>query len=289
MTPRVTVGLPFFDEERHLGEAIRSVLAQSFTDFELLLVDDGSRDASLQIARSFPDPRLRVLSDGERRHLPARLNEIVRLARAPLVARMDADDVIHPERLARQVALLEARPSCDVVGTWAVLADGDGRPFGVIETAAPPQTPRHVLINGAFAHATVVGRRAWFLANPYDEALTRAEDRDLWCRTATNSYFALLPECLYVVRVDVDKRSFLSSYLEGQRQNRLILGTYGPSMVGRLETARLFALTHAKSLVMKAFVRGGFGERLVRRRGRPATAGELAMAREAFAAIAQRP
>ena len=67
--PLVTVGLPFFDEQRHLGDAIRSVLAQSVTDFELLLVDDGSRDDSLAIARSFTDSRIRVIADGKRRHL----------------------------------------------------------------------------------------------------------------------------------------------------------------------------------------------------------------------------
>ena len=285
----VTVGLPFFDEERHLGDAIRSVLAQTFTDFELLLVDDGSRDGSLAIARSFRDPRISVISDGRRAHLPARLNEIVRRARSPYVARMDADDVIHPTRLERQLAVLTQQPPCDVVGTWAVLVDGDDRPFGVIETAAPPRTARGALLHGLFAHATVVGRREWFAENPYDESLTRAEDRDLWCRTATTGRFALLPECLYVVRMDVDKRSFLASYRDGQRQNRLIFRKYGPSTVGRLQTARLIALAHAKTLVMRGLIGAGFADRLVRRRGRPPTHDELVMAREALAAAAQRP
>jgi glycosyltransferase involved in cell wall biosynthesis len=287
--PLVTVGLPFFDEQAHLGDAIQSVLRQSFTDFELLLVDDGSRDDSLAVARSFRDPRIQVIADGERRHLPARLNEIVRRARGKYVARMDADDVMHPTKLTRQLSVLDARPSCDVVGTWAALADGEGRPFAVIESAMPPLEPRSVLLRGAFAHPTVIGRRSWFLANAYDEALTRAEDRDLWCRTASTGHFALLPECLYVFRVDVDKRSFLSSYVEGQRQNRLIFEKYGPALVGRLETSRLIALTYAKTVVMKGLMRAGVAERLIRRRGRPPTAGELALAREALAVAAQRP
>jgi glycosyltransferase involved in cell wall biosynthesis len=287
--PRVTVGLPFFDEQLHLGDAIQSVLAQSIQDLELLLVDDGSRDDSLAVARSFRDPRIRILADGERRHLPSRLNQIVRAARAPYIARLDADDVMHPTRLARQLAFIESRPGCDLVGTWAALADGLGRPFAVIESIAHPASPRDVLVRGAFAHPTVLGPRSWFLANPYDEMLTRAEDRDLWCRTAATAQFALMPECLYVFRVDVEKRSFLASYLEAQRQNRLIFTKYGPSMVGPLATARLIALTHAKSLVMKGLMRAGLAERLVRRRGRPPTASELALAHEALAtAAAQR-
>jgi glycosyltransferase involved in cell wall biosynthesis len=287
--PLVTVGLPFFDEQKHLGDAIESVLRQSFTDYELLLVDDGSRDASLAVARSFRDSRIQVIADGERRHLPARLNEIVRRARGTYVARMDADDVMHPTKLARQLAVLETQPSCDVIGTWAALADGEGRPFAVIESATPPLHPRSVLLHGAFAHPTVIGRRAWFLANAYDEALTRAEDRDLWCRTAATGRFALLPECLYVFRVDVDKRSFLSSYVEGQRQNRLILDKYGPALVGRLETSRRIALTYAKTVIMRGLMRAGMADRLIRRRGRPPTEEELALAREALSVAAQRP
>ena len=287
--PRVTVGLPFFDEQRHLGDAIRSVLAQSFADFELLLVDDGSRDDSLAVARSFRDPRITVFADGERRHLAARLNEIVRRARAPYIARMDADDVIHPTRLARQVAVLDADPAIDLVGTWAALADGAGRPFAAIESPPLPLTPRSVMLHGGFAHPTVLGKRTWFVANPYDEALTRAEDRDLWCRTAATGRFATVPHCLYVFRVDVSKRSFLASYLEGQRQNRSLFWKYGPTIVGRPATTRLIALAYAKSAAMRALTCAGLTERLVRRRGRPLREGELTLANEAIAAGAQRP
>ena len=279
--PLVTVGLPFFDEAQYLGEAIRSVLAQSITDFELILVDDGSRDDSLAIARSFADPRIRVLGDGERRHLPARLNEIVREARAPFVARMDADDVMHPTRLARQLAAIEAEPKCDAVGSWAALVDREGHPFGVVENGRIPPSRKSVLVHGVVPHATLFARRAWFVDNPYNASLTRAEDRDLWCRTL-GSQFAVVPECLYVIRVDVSKESFLASYLESQRQNRLIYAEYGPRFVGRLETLRLVAVAEAKSVVMRLAFDAGLGERLVRRRGRPPTPYEARLAREAL-------
>lgn len=281
--PLVTVGLPFFDEAEHLAEAIRSVLAQTVTDFELLLVDDGSRDDSLAIARSFDDPRIRVHADGHRRHLPARLNEIVALARAPLVARVDADDVMHPTRLARQLAVLEADSSCDAVGTWATLVDRDRRPFAVVESASLPPSRESALVNGIVSHASVVARRAWFAANAYDESLTRAEDRDLWCRTI-ESRFAVVRECLYVIRVDVSKKSFLASYVESQRQNGLIFAKYGPEFVGRAQTVRLIAQARAKALVMRMLFRAGLGSHLVRRRGRTPTAHEIELACEALAA-----
>jgi glycosyltransferase involved in cell wall biosynthesis len=286
--PLVTVGLPFFNEAAHLEEAIRSVLVQTTTDFELLLVDDGSTDGSVAIARSFSDPRITFITDGRRRGLPARLNEIVARARAPLVARMDADDVMHPTRLSREMAVLATEPSCDVVGTWAVLVDGADHPFGVVEGAPNPPTRATALLQGVLPHATVVCRRSWLLANPYDETLTRAEDRDLWCRTVTTTRFAVIPECLYVIRVDVDKPTFLASYVEGQRQNRQIFARYGPAFVGRLETARLIATARAKSICMRVFVGVGLEGRLVARRGRAPRHHEVALAREALAAASQR-
>lgn len=286
----VTVGLPFFDEERHLGTAIRSVLAQTVTDLELILVDDGSRDRSLEVARSFRDPRITVVSDGERRHLPARLNEIVRRSTAPFVARLDADDLMHPTRLARQLALFEQQPSYDVIGTWAVLIDAAEEPFAAVETGALPPTARDALVRGVLPHATVVGRRVWFAAHPYDEALTRAEDRDLWCRTVATARFGAVPECLYVIRVDTEKPSFLASYLDSQRQNRVIFARYGPAAVGKLATARLEISAHVKAFAMNSLMRGGLAERLVRRRGRSPSPREKALAREALsAAAAQRP
>ncbi len=285
---RITVGLPFFDEARTLGSAIRSVLAQSVSDFELMLIDDGSRDDSLAIARSFSDPRITLIADGERRYLPARLNEIVRRARTPLVARFDADDMMHPSRLALQLAVLDADASCDAVGTWAILVDAETHPFAVVESGPLPATRRSALLQGVVPHATLLGRRAWFLANPYDETLTRAEDRDLWCRTFA-SRIEVVAEPLYVIRVDVTKRSFLSSYVEAQRQNRVVAKKYGPAFVGRLETTRLVAAASMKSCLMRALFTAGLSQRLVLRRGRPPTAHECTLAREAIAACAQRP
>jgi glycosyltransferase involved in cell wall biosynthesis len=280
----VTVGIPFNDEERHLAGAIRSVLRQTYPNLELLLIDDGSRDASLAIARSFRDERIRVVSDGRRRFLPARLNEIVALARGDLVARMDADDVSHPDRLRRQIdALDEAGAGHDAVGSWAGLVDEEERVFAIVEAARDP-SPAVALERGLIPHATLIARRPWLLANAYDEALTRAEDRDFWCRAVRTTKVAVVPEPLYAVRVAPRHPTFLPDYLESQRQNRILYQRYGRSSLGWARASRAWASSLAKSAVMQAATRIGLADRVVHRRGRPPTESERRMVEEALSA-----
>lgn len=280
--PRLTVAIPFFDEEQLLASAIRSILRQTFTDFELLLVDDGSRDRSLEIARSFGDPRIRVVSDGRRRHLPARLNEIANAARGQLVARMDADDVSHPDRLRRQVAVMTADGACDVVGTWVGIVVGH-RPFTVGE-ANVPATPASALERGIIPHASMMARREWFLANPYDERLTRTDDRELWFRTASTTRFRVVDEPLYVVRHSPGDPRFVPNYIEGMRQYRSLLRRDGPATLGVARSLRLRLTSHAKVLAVRGVSALGSEEWLVARRGRPATPGERALIEQALAA-----
>ncbi|MBX3233258.1 MAG: glycosyltransferase family 2 protein [Labilithrix sp.] len=282
--PLLSVGIPFLDEERLLAAAIRSVLAQTMSDFELLVIDDGSTDRSLEIARGFADPRIIVRSDGRRRHLATRLNEVTRHARGRYVARMDADDVAHPRRFEEQLRLLERDPACDAVGTWAGMIDEHAEPLAIIEASEHGLTPRRVLEHGVMPHPTLLARREWFLAHPYDETLTRTEDRELWCRTAARTRFAIVPSPLYVLRVRPTEPSFVSDYVETQRQNCVLFRRYGPQMIGRTGTARAWLSAHGKSLVTRAAVALGAGDRLVRRRGRAPTAPERALIDEAVAA-----
>lgn len=271
--PRLTVGLPFHNEERYLAAAIASVLRQSERDFELILVDDGSTDRSLEIARSFDDPRIVLVSDGRRRHLAARLNEITRRARGELVARMDGDDIAHPERFAREQAVLSSSDEISVVGTWVGLIDENDRMFGVAE-APLPATPATALERGILPHATIIARRSWMLANPYEESFSRVEDRELWSRTVSTTRFAVVPEPLYLVRVHPRSDDFLADYLESQRQNRILFRLYGPETYGWSRTSRALAISHLKGLVMRAAAATGADTRLVRRRGRPPTSHE---------------
>jgi glycosyltransferase involved in cell wall biosynthesis len=282
--PLVTVAIPFFDEEPYLATAVRSILNQTMGDFELLLVDDGSRDRSLEIARSFRDRRVAVISDGAHRGLAARLNEVTRRARGELVARMDADDVSHPTRLAREVDILRSS-RCDAVGTWAGLFSDDDDGFAVVESTPLPPTPASALEGGILCHATMLARKPWLQANPYDESLLRAEDRDLWCRTATSS-FAVVEEPLYAIRVNAEASDFAAEYAYASRLNRELFLRYGPRSVGLVRTARAWLVSVAKTAMVRAAVGVGRAEQIVRRRGRAPTVSELEMVRETLRSAA---
>ena len=119
----VTIGLPFYNAEKYLALAIESVLQQTYTNWELLLLDDGSTDNSLSIAQSYAqkDSRIKVISDGKNKNLATRLNELPSLAQGLYLARMDADDIMHSARIERQLSVLKAHPEIDVLGTNAYI------------------------------------------------------------------------------------------------------------------------------------------------------------------------
>src|ERR1039457_6380295 len=140
-TPLVSIAMPFYNAERTIGASIRSMLLQTYPNWELLLCDDGSTDASRELARAFHDPRIVVCGDQRRLQLGARLNECIERARGEYVARMDADDIAYPRRLEKQLRFLADHPEVDLTGGWAVLFADAGAPVG---KAADPAA--HVLV-----------------------------------------------------------------------------------------------------------------------------------------------
>ncbi len=203
MTPLLTVGLPFRNAETTLDAAIRSVVAQTQVDWELILLDDGSTDGSRAVAETWlNDPRIRLVADDAHRGLATRLNQITQAANGQYLARMDADDEMCPDRLMKQVQFLAENPTVDVMGSWAYLADETGRITGVRKVAAHAK-PIRLALFGYFIHPTVMGRTGWFRTNPYDEHAGWVADYELWLRTYTTSRFAVLPEPLLVYRVPV--------------------------------------------------------------------------------------
>ncbi len=203
--PRVSVLLPVRDGAAHLSEAIECVLADRFGDFELLVIDDGSRDASPEIALAFAarDARVAVLRQPAQ-GLVAALNAGLSLARGEYVARMDADDRSRPERLTRQIAYLDAHPECAAVGCAYLEIDEQGWP---ICERKPPETHaaiEAVLLSGlagVLPHAACVFRRSALeqLGTAYRDC-PEAEDLDLYLRLAERGRLANLPELLFEVR-----------------------------------------------------------------------------------------
>jgi glycosyltransferase involved in cell wall biosynthesis len=198
----VSVVLPVRDGERFVREAVESVLAQTYADLELIVVDDGSTDATPEILLGFRDERLRVLQQ-DPAGLVAALRRGFAEARAPLVARMDADDVSEPTRLERQVELLERRPRAGMVATWTAVIDEEGRELRrEVLPPAPEDLARRLLLRNPFQHGSVVVRRdALEAAGGYRDDYGANEDYDLWRRLARSWELACVPEVLYRYRV----------------------------------------------------------------------------------------
>lgn len=193
---KVTVAIPFFNAERYLAYAVKSVLNQTLADWELLLIDDGSTDGSTEIARSFcSDPRVRVISDGKNRGLVARLNESVALANGEFYARMDADDIMHPRRLEREFEFLVRHNEIDVIGSgyYSIDAENNIMYLRRVEPELNRLYPR-------FLHPSAMARTEWFRQNPYRAEWERMEDFELWMRTGATSRIYSLQEPLMFYR-----------------------------------------------------------------------------------------
>ena len=200
--PAVSVLMGVWNGAPHVREAIVSVLSQTTADLELIVVDDDSTDATPGILASFRDPRLQVVWRA-RGGLTSALTAALRLSRAPLVARLDADDVALPERLERQLAFLSAHPEVGLVGTAAREVDASGREVTIVRPPADDAGIRRALIRrNPFVHSSVVMRRAAVeQAGGYDEAFPVAQDYDLWMRMSRVTRMANLPELLVVRRL----------------------------------------------------------------------------------------
>ena len=259
--------MPFYNAQATLAAAVRSILEQSFSNFELLLCNDGSTDQGLQVAEalSFADPRVLVWSHSRRAGLAARLNECVEGARGEYFARMDADDISYPGRIRKQVRFLEEHREADLVGTHMLVFRGEGEAVGKI---AGPTTheaiARRPHLGVKVWHATWCGRIGWFRRNRYDERCRLAQDQELLYRAHRTSRYAAIPELLYangVPRLELRKMlryrwlwmRYMSWHLRGLR--------------GFATGARVAALLGAKACVDAFAVTSGLDYKILRHRG----------------------
>lgn len=185
---QISVVMPVYNEERFLGEAIESVLAQTYKDFELIILNDGSKDRTLEIAQSYAqrDPRIRVESHTNI-GLALTNNRGLALARNEWVARMDGDDLLMPNRLESNVAFLKEHPECDVVAGWCKHIDEDGRIIGKGET---PMTTHEAVrklyeaneLIGLNSCTTLFRKSAVLAIGGYRPQFSVTEDADMWTR-----------------------------------------------------------------------------------------------------------
>lgn len=201
--PLVTVAMPVYNAGKYLRLAVLSIVRQTFTNWELLIIDDGSTDNAVQNIMDINDARIRIIQDGDNRGLAARLNEAADLARGRYFARMDQDDVSYPERFARQIAVLQNHPELDLVATRAITIDENDQAIGLFPCAISHEEICARPWRGFyFPHPTWMGKIEWFLKYRYTvPGPFLCEDQELLLRSYRDSRLGTLNELLFAYRI----------------------------------------------------------------------------------------
>jgi glycosyltransferase involved in cell wall biosynthesis len=202
--------MPVYNALPYLGQAVQSVFAQTISDWELIVVDDASTDGSREYLERIADPRVRLFCNTRNMRHSYTCNYGTSMARGTYVAKMDADDMMLPSRIAEQLAMLEGNPDLDVVGCGVFRMRNDG---SIVVVRRPPSghgsiarffTGPMSLVHGPNFQITdgaIVGRTQWFCQWRYDTGIPYAQDFDLMCRSRHSSRFGNVSEPLYIYRV----------------------------------------------------------------------------------------
>ncbi len=221
--PRIAVVLPVFNGERYITEAVESVLRQTFTDYELIVVNDGSTDRTAELLARFSDPRMRVVSFPDNRGLVSALNTGIAESRAELIARMDADDICLPQRFQMQVKFLDEHPEVGICGTWT-------RGFGTENSRMePPADPAGVAARIFFGwtidHPSVMMRRSVLDRHGlrYRDEFRHVEDFDLFTRAAEITQVANVAVCLLLTRAHAEEISVVHRQEQVSTERRIMV------------------------------------------------------------------
>jgi glycosyltransferase involved in cell wall biosynthesis len=192
----ISVVIPAYNAERTIRETVKSVLDQSFADFELLVIDDGSTDGTLSVLEGFTDKRLQVHSFSNA-GLSASRNRGTALARGQFVAFLDADDLWTPGKLAAQLEALERHPEAVLAYSWVNYMDSQSKPLGqgLRRSDSGLVLEALLLVNFLESGSNPLIRRTQLIeAGGFDETLTSGEDWDCWLRLAAHRSFMLVPQ-----------------------------------------------------------------------------------------------
>lgn len=259
----VTIGMPVYNSEKFLYQAILSVLNQTYSHFELIITDDGSTDRSVAIIESFNDPRIILIKDSENKGISHRLNQQIQLAKGEYFARMDADDIMHPKRIEKQVLFMIEHPQTHIVGTAICVIDDNNKILGY-RKASHKKTQTEALQGAVFAHPSVLGKTNWFKQNLYKEEFIGMEDYELWIRTIEKSSFAYIDDILLFYR---DPLKFkLKTYLFRQRQLRKFFRTEGKKYNTSYILDKHILISYFKSFIAKLLYFLNKDELIIRRR-----------------------
>jgi glycosyltransferase involved in cell wall biosynthesis len=222
--PIVSVILPVYNGAKYVSQSIESVLKQTFSNFELLIINDGSTDESLSIIESFHDQRIKVINQ-ENKGIIATLNTGIALSQAKYIARIDADDIwSSPDKLSKQMEFLSENPNCVVLGTWANIIDENGTETLLLSY---PETDREIrskmLTKCCLIHPSIVFNKEICLkVGGFDEQEKYVEDYGLWLRMGQFGTFANIPEYLMSYRIHQDSVTQQKNFVQSKNSLELI-------------------------------------------------------------------
>lgn len=219
----VTIGVPFYNTEAYIENCVQSILNQSYKNLEIILLDDGSKDSSLEKVKNFDDSRIKIISDGENKGLIFRLNQLIDIAQGEYFARMDADDVMFPERIQKQLAILEKKANINVVHSDAVSIDDKNKILGY-RNSVSINTQQDVLNRKVPIHPTVFAKTSWFRKYYYSKQYHWIEDFELWNRSSKETVFYNIKEPLLFYREISQNNS--KKFLASLPSKRLFMKEY---------------------------------------------------------------
>lgn len=201
MSKLVSIGMTVYNSSEYIEDAIRSILKQTYSNWELIIINDGSTDDTFIKINKIKDNRIKIFSDSQNKGIATRLNECIEASSGDYFARMDADDIMVPYRLEKQVNYLEKHKDVNVVGSLAVIIDEKSEVIAKVIKNAPQSIQQVVKSGGYFIHPTVMGHLDWFKKHKYDIEINRIEDFELWVRTFESSNFYILEDNMLFYRV----------------------------------------------------------------------------------------
>ena len=211
--PKVSVIFPVYNGEKYVREAFQSILDQTFEDFELIVIDDGSTDNSFEILSQFKDPRIRLLRNEKNQGIIFTLNKAISEAKGEFLARMDADDISDPKRFAVQLSFLEKNPSVGVCGTMMKLVNSNKiqkRRF-----FEPESVKAAFLMTNQLVHPSVMMRRDLFSTSEiYSDIYPHAEDYALWISLLPKTKICVLHEVLLNYRTHANQVSRIHTTIQ---------------------------------------------------------------------------
>ncbi|MCE9679178.1 glycosyltransferase [Shewanella sp. AS1] len=251
----ITIGLPVYNNEEDLLDTLRSIFSQTYEDWRLIAVDDGSQDSSLDILMSINDPRVKVYHDGENKKLAHRLNEINERAQTEYIVRMDSGDMCSPIRIDRQLSFIREY-GFNIVSSEMAVIDSNNRVLNFRRAPNHEITLKNYLKYGStIGHPTIITKSSWSKNNIYSTRNRRTEDYELWVRAISSGELserdhARLSEPLYFYRDDANVSTHQIDISFKERNE--IISTYGAKVFSKNELNKILYKNKIKKIALKA-------------------------------------